>query len=262
MRFGVCCGLDQAKAAIEAGADYVELGAVGFKGLEANWDPTPYLGLPVEATNLFFPGEIKLFGDDRTEREVWQSYVKRTLERAASIGVKLMVVGSGGSRKAPAPGMAVSQANREFVAIVGWIQSEAKQYGLTIAPESLNRTETNVGNDLGWMASALAVQGAGYTADSFHVLYEWDAGMREGDPELFRPSEFYMIEQIPIRPSHVHFGDLPRFYPKAFDPMMQSFCGRLIQLEYDERVSLECRWTNFEEELPKALAEARALFGM
>ncbi|MBI5706351.1 MAG: TIM barrel protein [Armatimonadetes bacterium] len=260
MKFGVCCSLEQARTAIEFGADYVELGAVGFNGLQETWEPAKFEGLPIGATNLFFPGEIRLFGEDPTPDEVWQLYVDRTLERAASLEVRLMVIGSGNSRKSPAPGLPVSKANEAFVSKVSWIQERARNHGITIAPESLNRTETNVGNDLGWMANALNRVRAGYTADSFHVLYEWDAGMREGDPGLAAPSEFYLIEQIPIRPAHVHFGDLPRFYPKADDPMMQAFCRRLWEIEYDGLVSLECRWDDFERELPLALDAARKLF--
>lgn len=259
MRFGVCCSLEQAETALKCGAEYVEPGALGFKGLEESWDPAPYRDLPIEATNLFFPGEIVLFGPNKSNPTDVSDYISKTLERAASIGVQLMVIGSGNSRKAPAPGMPVSEANVQFVQLVQRVQREARQYGITIAPESLNRTETNVGNDLGWLANALAVAGAGFTADSFHVLYEWDANMREGQPDLEAPSEFHLIEQIPTTPSHVHFGDLPRSFPRASDPMMRAFCGRLNVLDYDARVSLECRWEDFERELPEALGEARTL---
>jgi sugar phosphate isomerase/epimerase len=260
MRFGVCCPPEQAGAALELGADFVELGAVGFKGAEEAWDPATFHGLPVEATNLFFPPEIRLFGEKRTDRRVLRSYITNTLERAASVGVRVMVVGSGRSREAPAPGLEVSRANNEFVSLVGEIQSEARRYRMTIAPESLNRTETNVGNDLGWLATALAGVGAGFTADSYHLLYEWDCGMRESEPESLAPSADYLRRAIPFPPAHVHFGDLSRWPPRSDDPMMRAFCGRLMELGYDARVSLECRWTDFQAELPEAIAAAKSLF--
>ncbi len=259
MKLGVCCSVDRAELALSLGADYVELAASGLNGFEDSWDPAPFQGLPVEATNLFFPSEIKLFGSERTDPPVLSSYVSRTLERAATLGVRLMVIGSGASRRCPAPGLPVSEANLEFVRFVGSVQSEARQYGIVIAPESLNRTETNVGNDLAWLAGALAEAGAGFTADSFHVLYEWDAGMREGDPGASAPSQGYLARQVPVVPLHVHFGDLPRSYPRADDPMARAFCARLKALGYDGRVSLECAWDDFERELPVALDSARKL---
>lgn len=259
MRYGVCCSLEQAHVAVENGADYVELGATGFRGLEPEWDPGPYQGLPIGATNLFFPGEIRLFGEDATPEVDWQAYVLRTLERAASLDVGLMVIGSGNSRRAPAPGTVVSQANEQFVKMVGWIQREARAHGITIAPESLNRSETNVGNDLGWMANALMRVRAGYTVDTYHVLYEWDAAMREEDSRNEAPSEYYLIEKIPTRPSHLHLGDLPRFFPKSDDPMMKAICARIQETEFDGMASLECRWDDLAKELPIALENARRL---
>ena len=51
MKFGVCCSLEDVPVVLGAGFDYVELGASSLSD-----DPSVYKGLPVEATNLFFPG--------------------------------------------------------------------------------------------------------------------------------------------------------------------------------------------------------------
>jgi sugar phosphate isomerase/epimerase len=141
-----------------------------------------------------------------------------------------MVIGSGASRATPDP--AVGDA--PFVEIGGEIAEAARPLDIVIAPESLNRTETNVGNDLRSLAFALRDREVGYTADSYHILYEWDA---EGRPSAI---EDLYEEQIPFAPSHVHIANLPRTGVDSDDPMLLGFASRLRDLGYSGNVSLEC----------------------
>ncbi len=248
MKFGVCCSLEDVPVVLGAGFDYVELGASSLSD-----DPSVYKGLPVEATNLFFPGTIKLFGSEATP---YLDVARTTVDRAAAIGVKLMVIGSGASRNAP-EGTDRGIAETEFLLVAAAVADHAKQYGITIAPESLNRSETNIGNDLGCLAEGLRWSGVGYTADSYHVLYEW----HENFPHESTPSDAHWAEQVPFLPSHVHIADLPRFAPKPSDPMVQGFARRLLDLGYDGRISLEYRrGKDFAEELKSALADLNTLF--
>lgn len=255
MRFGLCCSVEDAPQAVERGVDYVEVAAVGFNGVQPSWDRSIYEGLPIEATNVFCPGSIKLVGPCRSD---YRDYARRTVERAAEIGVKVMVVGSGASRAAP-DGCDPVRAEAEFIDVVAELQEIAEPFGIAIAPESLNREETNVGNDLGRLARALAERGLAFTADSYHVLKEW---ARIVGPEAPRegPSEAFWREQIPRCPLHVHVGDLARNAPRADDPMMQGFARRLRELGYAGRVSLECRIGELPTGLPDALRQLRALF--
>jgi len=252
MRYGICCGIDSANRALELGAEYVELGAVSFNGLQPDWDPLPFVGLPVETTNVFFPGAIQLFGPDRTP---YDEYAERAISRAAEVGVRVMVVGSGGSRRAP-QGSNLAEMDAAFADVVANLQLIADGYGIVMAPESLTRLETNVGNDLGRLARLLKERGIAYTADSFHVLKEWDLDHPGSDG----PTEQHWIEQLPFAPAHIHIGDLPRDYPKSSDPMMQGFAKRLKELAYDGRISLECSLGELETGLPSALKELHALF--
>jgi D-psicose/D-tagatose/L-ribulose 3-epimerase len=246
LRFGVCATVADAPAILGAGFDYIEVGASGFSGLEAEWNPTPYRGLPTEATNLFFDSRIHLFGPDRTS---YLDYASRTVERAAALGVKVMVIGSGASRRAPEG----EDGDVRFCEVAAEIAQIAGAFGIRIAPESLNRTETNVGNDLRCLAIGLRDNGVGYTADSYHILFEWDAdGRRAALKQLFE-------EQIPFAPSHVHIADLPRTGVSFDDPMLTGFAGRLRELRYNGLVSLECtRGADFD--FHGSLMALRALF--
>jgi len=249
MRFGVCCGIEDAGVVLGAGFDYLELGANNLCD-----DPNKYSGMPVEATNLFFASSIRLFGPRATP---YLDVARETVDRAAKIGVQTMVIGSGRSRNAP-DGIDMEVAEKEFLLAAAAIADHARQYGITIAPESLNRSETNIGNDLGCLARGLKYAKVGYTADSYHVLYEWNAE----EPSEPYPSAEYWAQQVPFLPSHVHIADLPRYAPKPNDPMVQGFAARLLELGYDGRVSLEYRrGADFEAELARALLDLKVLFG-
>ena len=243
MKFGVCCGLDEAPLALAAGYDYVELGA---SAIAEAADLAPYRDLPIEATNLFFPGSIQLFGP---EPDAYRDYAPRAIERVASLGVKLMVVGSGNSRRAP-HGVPADVAEARFIEVAANLQAMASAFEIAIAPESLNRSETNVGNDLGLLARGLRAQGVGYTADLYHILYEAHA---DGLPAN-------MAEAVTFAPNHVHLANLPRFAPDVDDVSVVAFAHRLRDLAYRGRISIECQRPNPPDDLAKGLATLRALF--
>ena len=229
--------------ALSVGYDYVELGA---SAIAAATDLAPYRDLPIEATNLFFPGEIQLFGP---EPDAYRDYAPRAIERVANLGASVMVIGSGNSRRAP-HGVPADVAEARFIEVAADLQTIASSFGISIAPESLNRSETNVGNDLGALAHGLRADSVGYTADLYHILYEANA---DGHPAN-------LGEQVPFLPTHVHLADLPRFAPEVDDPAVVAFAHRLRDLGFAARISLECQRPNPAEDLAKGLATMRALF--
>lgn len=243
MKFGVCCSVEEAELALSVGYDYVELGA---SAIAQAADLGPYRGLPIECTNLFFPSTIHLFGP---AADAFRDYAPKAIERVASLGVKLMVVGSGNARRAP-EGVAPDIAEARFVEVAAELQEMAARFGITIAPESLNRSETNVGNDLGQLAHGLRADGVAYTADLYHILYEAHADGRVAN----------MAEQVPFAPAHVHLADLPRFAPAVDDPSVIAFSHRLRELRYSARISLECTRPNPRENLKTGLATMKAHF--
>ena len=165
------------------------------------------------------------------------------MERAASLGVKVMVVGSGNSRRAP-HGVPCDIAESRFVEVAADLQAMADKFGIAIAPESLNRSETNVGNDLGDLARALRADGVGYTADLYHILYEASANDHPAN----------MGEQVPFLPTHVHLADLPRFAPAVDDAVRPSRSpDPLRDLGYSARISLERQRPNPREDLATVL---------
>lgn len=250
----------------------MELPAVSLASLV---DDPASSGLPVETTNLFLPGGFRLCGLHRTAPSTLWGYVDEVLACAGRLGVRLMVVGSGGARSAP-PGFDLEEAHQVFLDMVEQVQERANPYGIAIAPESLNRTETNVGTNLGSLARALRKREVEYTCDTRHLLVEWNldhgleahaTGERNLDHGLEAhatcvPSQAYLEDQVPFAPAHLHLGTAAASAPQESDLGVWAVLERARSLGFRGRVSLECRWEAMERELPLAKRLAvRALRG-
>lgn len=238
MRIGLCTGIENASVALGAGFDYVEVSTSALAS-QVDFAPQNYREARAEASNLFFPSDIRLNGSSATP---YREYMERAIARAAEAGISVMVIGSAGARSAP-EGVPIDAAFRRFIEVAAEAQAIASGYGIHIAPESLNRSETNVANDLPFLAADLHTVGVGYTADAYHVLYEWSADGGSGVPD----AEFWE-RQLPFAPTHVHIANLERQAPEGDDPMLLGFIARLQDLGYQGRVSLEARLqTSLEE---------------
>jgi D-psicose/D-tagatose/L-ribulose 3-epimerase len=211
LRLGLCCRPEEGPAALAAGYDYVEYPAASRE--------------PSETTNLFYPGDVRLYGPEADGLKRG----KAIIDAAALRGVRIMVLGSGGVRKTEGD---INEAERIFYDLAAELDRYAQTLGLRVAPESLNPTETNVATSLPDMARALATRDAPYTADSYHALVE--TGTPDADLDFWR-------EQVPFAPIHVHFAPFDRSTPTGEDASLKKFFARLKELGYDGRASLECR---------------------
>lgn len=246
MRFGLCCSYEEVTGALDAGFDYVELAASRLREQTSELS-----GVPVEATNLFFPSGFQLFGPGADDAP---AYGSKLFPIAASLGVRTMVIGSGAARRAAAEQKA-DLAQSEFCRIASELSKMASEYGIVVAPESLNATETDVGNRLSSLARELASLGTAYTADSYHVLAEW----RSDHGTDWHPSSVDWAVELPTRPAHVHLASAERQAPQPGDASLAGFVQRLAELGYDGRVSLECSVK--EAGMAQALRGAKSLFG-
>ena len=106
MQFGCCASIDKAAAVHAAGFDYIEAAVKALLPDENDDAFAPILAqhqaspVPVQAFNLFLPGDLKIVGDSIDETRLKQ-YVKRAAARVRQIGATTAVVGSGGSRRIP-----------------------------------------------------------------------------------------------------------------------------------------------------------------
>ncbi len=241
MKFGICGSVDLIEEALAAGFDYVEPGAHMFRALD---EDAPQVASRVEVTNLFFQGGVDLYG----ETPNYLAYGRRLFPRAQAAGITTMVVGSGAVRNAPS-GVPPLEAEMRFVQIVGELQTIANEFNIKLCPESLNKSETNVGNDLPRLAVELREVGVAYCADSYHIFLEMDPS---------EPVDAYLERAIPWAPIHVHFAGLERYSPDQAEPLTQAFARRLREVGYDGKVSFE--GNRQDDPLPVLLEKMRACF--
>ena len=91
--------------------------------------------------NIFFPGSIKIAGPAVEETRVL-GYADTVLSRAKRAGIQFIVLGSGGARRLP-EGYDVQKAQADFALLCRKLALVAKKYGIMIALESLEATESN-----------------------------------------------------------------------------------------------------------------------
>lgn len=103
-------------------------------------------GVDIETTNLFFSKEIVIYsfdpetGDAADFSEVEKNvaeYAEKAFKRASALGLKLAVLGSGGTRKIP-EGMKPEVADEQFTKVLRICGDIAQKYGIKIAIEPLS----------------------------------------------------------------------------------------------------------------------------
>ncbi len=91
--------------------------------------------------NVFMRGDMKLDGPNVDEQRILE-HATIVFKRCEAAGVKMVVWGSGGSRRIP-DGFDPAKARKQFIDIARKVSAIAKEYDIVMAFESLNSTETN-----------------------------------------------------------------------------------------------------------------------
>ena len=243
MRLGCCGKPDDAAAMQAAGFDFIEVPVKAvLRGDESDADwrataPDPaQVALPMEAANMLLPKEHVVVGPQR-DMDALRTYMQRVVQRAAQLGIQRLVFGSGGSRRRPddvAEGEAMDQLG-EFCRMAGELCA-AQDVMLVI--EHLNRNETNTINTLAdelTLLDRVNSPAVGALVDSYHFGVE-----DESDEAIVK-----LGDQL----HHIHVAEpVDRLEPgghgeseKAFD--FESFFCAARKVGYDERVSVEAKWS-------------------
>ncbi len=145
LKIGVCTVIDEVLCFKDV-ADYVELRLTQIAEMtDEQFDKLKKLlienELSVEATNFFFPGNIKICGPD-VNVDMLKKYADGALKRAAELGVGICVLGSGGARMIPED-MTYEDGMKQICECLKIIGDCAAKYDITIVLEPLNRMEAN-----------------------------------------------------------------------------------------------------------------------
>ena len=264
MLLGTCVGFDRLESAAKLGYDYLEsnLGHIKTLGLRELTETRALLdgcGAKLEAANCFFPGEIHLAGED-ADIEIIRDYTRRAFDNAAFIGVKTCVLGSGRSRSVP-DGFDREKGLEQLYSALRVIDGEARERGIRVTIEPLNRLETNVFTTVREstdICRKLGLKSVFVLADIYHMAMENE--------------DFGALGYAGERLIHIHFsnpttrdtesGRSKRVYPAEGDGYDYTpFVSAVKNAGYDGRISIEAGCTDFEKEAAAGLKMMRKLFG-
>ncbi len=240
MKIGVCASPDSAPLLAELGYDYLEanfswmtgLDEDAFRGYTAQLERS---GIPAEAYNIFFRGDMKLYAADGAQ-EPLLSEIADVAEsgflRAAAWGGKIAVIGSGFARRIP-DGMSREEVEPQFARVLAVCGEAAARHGMKIVVEPLARKDCNYIHTVAEGAAAARLA----SCPAVGVLVDFYHHSANGDD----------LESLPDYADllwHVHYGRPgDRWAPVQGD---EEYLGRLAALlarcPLAERVSLECSW--------------------
>ncbi|MFQ3549713.1 MAG: sugar phosphate isomerase/epimerase family protein [Armatimonadota bacterium] len=252
MRFGCCAGLDNMGIVESAGYDYIELGVGTVKPESPTSEFEPIkeqimsYKIKPEAWNCLLPGDLRVTGPD-VDKYRQERYLLSAFERIGKVGGIVVVFGSGGARKVP-EGFPVDEAKeqiKEFMLIAG---KAAETYGITLVLEPLNKKETNIVNSVA--EGAELVRAVDYPsmkllADLYHV------------DEENEPLQNIIDAGDLIK--HTHTADTGRLYPGSGSYDHKGFFTALKSIGYNDRMSVECIFKDFESECRKSIEFLRKI---
>jgi len=205
------------------------------------------IGLPVISAIIFLPGDMKLVGPE-AKPEAQNAYLDKLLPRLGKLGLRMVVFGSGRSRKMP-EGFSKDQSFKQLVDFGRRAAQRAQKQNMLIVVESLRVEETNMINTA---AEALAlVKAVNHPNFKMLVDYYHMALMNEDFAVIVKAGLANIVHAQMANPTD-------RVYPTSDDESKYGeFFERLRQIGYRGGVSIEASAKNPTWEGNKALLYLR-----
>jgi len=229
---------------------FVELGAawinnlslgVHFSDVKRELDKRK---IKISAICSLMPPNIKTSGPE-FNRKSTKEYLAAVFANASALGVDTVVFGSGKSRMVPKgyPYLDALNDIKEFLTIADGIISK-NSYRIRIAIEPLNTSECNIINTLGQaydIAMDVNSPRVGLLLDLYHAQLQ-DVSFWDELPAVISKVFHIHVSQPEDRgwPGHLRRAGSFNF-GKFFDTLMR--------LSYNEKVSVECNFTNLAEQI-------------
>lgn len=244
MRYGVCTTIDNVDVVKQAEYDFIECTVVSLlpekegdhvRDMMRQYSESP---LPVEAFNVFLPRDLKVVGDAVDEDRI-KRYLETALERVKTIGAETVVFGSGGARTLP-EGFSRERGEAQILQFLDWVADYADDLGITIVIEPLNTKESNIITSVPEAVQYVKKvnrKSIRALADFYHMYAENE------------PLENIVVHQPYIE--HIHISDSRRA-PGMGDYPYDTFVDCIRRAGYDGRMSIECKWHDFQTEVTEA----------
>lgn len=249
MRFGLCTDIRNVKMVEGCGYDYIDgklnqIAAFSDGEFEEVLALMKSSSLKMERASLLYPKTMALLGKDYDEKAM-VGYLEKAFGRMNSLSCPLVVFGSGKSRMLP-EGMKWTDGFLSLVKVTQLTADIAAKYGIDIAIETLNRSETNMINTLTEGAALQAVvakKNVGLLADAFH--------MRKEGEDMSK-----IISCSPLMHTHIALKE-GRAFPTEMSDEVEEFFAVLKTAGYDGTMSIEGKSEKVEEDSVKALEVLR-----
>jgi sugar phosphate isomerase/epimerase len=262
MRIGCCLntlasapdgtGAERAPLLAAAGYDYLELSLAHVMALKADermrvLAPALESGLPCEACNNFFPPGLRLTGPDAVPGAAL-AYAAEAFALARSLGVRVVVFGSGKARNPP-EGFPRERAWDQLVALARDLAPLAAEQGLCIAMEALNRGESDIlcsFSELIRFVREVDRPGIRALMDAYHLCMEKESAevILQGGGLL----------------AHTHVARMAgRSWPLLPSPDLRAVFAALSAIGYDATMSVEGYTDRLDSDCRLTLAMLRAL---
>ncbi len=247
-QIGVCVDPDRFESAQAMGFDYVEtnaskVAALSDEDFEKLAAQVARLRIPLAASMSFIPAAIKLTGPD-VDPARQMAYVAATLGRLKRLGVKVVVLGSGGARRVP-DGFSKDEAFAQLVDFCRRTAAIARENGITIVVEPLRRQETNLINTA---REGLALVRA-VDRHEIRLLIDYYHLAEEGEsPDVIADAGSLL--------AHTHIANPKgRVFPlDADESPYAGFFSNLCKIGYAGRMSIEASTADFASQAPRSLA--------
>jgi D-psicose/D-tagatose/L-ribulose 3-epimerase len=254
VKVGYCTGLKNVDAAKAAGFDYVELSATEIAALgDADFAAAAahlkQAGVATPTANLFVPQAIKVVGPE-VNVEQQTAHIKKVMSRLSTLGVEILVFGSGGARRVP-DGYSRDAAYKQLVDFSRRAAEEARPYGITVTIEPLRRQETNIINTAAEgldLVNAVNHPNFQLMIDFYHLASEQE------DPAIVIKAKDHL--------RHLHMANPQgRVFPQKWDEFDYApFFANLKAIGYDKRISMEGSTTDLAAQGPVTVALLRKAF--
>ena len=227
MKFGMCAPLANLERALEAGADYIEVNNARLTEM-SDEEFEKHLAVAqkhpgsVLASNGFFLPEITLTGENQSPDI--RSFIEKSLDRLARLGVETIVFGSGKARNCP-----MEKALEQVAEVSAMIADIGKPYGMVSIVEPLYKKECNVINTVAESCSTARAanrENCKGLVDLFHFMNEAER----------------LSDLLPLVPElgHVHICSSARKMPYYDDcTNYKAFLDTLREGGYDAKISCE-----------------------
>ncbi|MBC7319811.1 sugar phosphate isomerase/epimerase [bacterium] len=246
MKFGCCGSIEEIEVISSSGADFIEFAVTSIMQVDTLEvkERLSKANLKAYSFNVFLPGDLPITGPNVDIKRV-EAYINEALKRVNFLGGEVVVFGSGRSRAFP-EGFSKETATLQIIEFLKIVDKYAKEYNIKIAIEPLNKKESNIINTtLEGLEFAERVNSPniGVLIDNYHADLE--------DEPL---SNIYKIKE---KLYHVHVSDRGRVAPGKNNYNFKALFNALKEANYKGAISIECRWEDKKNELPKSLEYLR-----